>query len=125
MKTPGDLIPADMAAEIERYQRSLEAKGQPADLPNVLRKLLRLGLNQVRVDRALETHAKRTVETPVTAVPVTAVPVSHPLPNKRDVVHAWAAGLVLPCGIWKSGNRVATHLDRVTCIVCRSKRQCV
>lgn len=43
MKLEDDL-PADLAAEIERYQHSLEAKGQPYDLPNVLHKLIQIGL---------------------------------------------------------------------------------
>ena len=116
----GPLIPPDMAVEIERYMDSLKAKGQPADLTTVLRKLLRLGLD--RVKPALPPAPLR----PLRVAPY----VPPPAPNTPTrvsppeiITHAWAPGAVLPCGVWKSGNRHAATYDQVSCKACRAKRR--
>jgi hypothetical protein len=121
--------PPNMLTEVRQYLESQQAKhpDKTITLNDIVEKIMRFGLDKAK------SFAFVPVKTPVPTAP----PPAPPLPDVPDampapmpvtpkkpeevVTHAWAAGLVLPCGIWKKGARRAATNERVTCRGCLDK----
>lgn len=96
----------DMQAEVDAYveQQKIKFPDRLVTPEAVVHKLLRFGLDKAKG----------------LAKPAVPLPAPEPVRSGPEeiITHAWAPGLVTPCGQWLRGNRHTTTPQWITCKEC-------